>query len=145
MRTMPSNPSVSCVSGNEGDSDRSHCQTDISSGPCFRSDHAYEAELLGGVHSIIQTDLLHDLAVLNPKHRRPGESHRSAGCRWQRPDEEVAEGRAGVRAATFPATNHIVALGDEVRSAPEVEVRERFTQPGPKCLDIRMAATRRTQ
>src|SRR5258708_14593887 len=105
----------------------SRCQTEIGSGSRLRSDCAYKAELLEGGHAIVQPDLLRDLAVFNPKHRRPGESHLSTGRRRQRPDEEVAEGRAVVRAAAFPAADHIVALGDEVRSAPEVEVRERFT------------------
>ena len=78
-----------------------------------------EPQLKIGGHAIVQTDLLRDLAVLDPKHRRSGESHLPAGRRRQRPHEEVAEGRAGVRAAAFPAADHVVALGDEVRRAPE--------------------------
>ena len=59
------------------------------------------------------------------KHGRAGEAHLAAGRRRQRADEEVVEGRAGVRAAAFPPADDIVALGDEVGRAAEVEVRER--------------------
>src|SRR5207245_4637250 len=47
--------------------------------------------------------------------------------------------------AAFPAADHVVALGDEVRSAPKVEVRECFTEPSHESLDICVAATRRMQ
>ena len=82
-----------------------------------------------GGHAIVQTDFLRDLAVFDPKHRRSRELHLPARRRWQRPHEEIAEGRAGVRAAAFPASNHIVALGNEVRRAREREVRERLRNP----------------
>ena len=55
-----------------------------------RSDRVDEAQLLQGGHSIVKTDFLRDLAVLDPKHRRSSELHLSARRRWQRPHEEVA-------------------------------------------------------
>ncbi|HLZ59655.1 MAG TPA: hypothetical protein VKR06_22120 [Ktedonosporobacter sp.] len=93
-----------------------------------RSDGTSEAKLLEGGHAIVQTNFLYDLAVFNPKHRCAGESHLSASGGFQRSNEEVVEGRTGVRAAAFPATNHILTLGNQVSRAPEVEVRKRFTR-----------------
>src|SRR5690242_11539783 len=100
----------------------------------MRSDRADEAELLECAHSIVQADLLGDLAIFDPQHGRSRKAHRAAGRRRQRSDEEVAEGRPRMRAATFPATHHVVALGDEVRDAPEIEVWKRLAKPGHEGL-----------
>src|SRR5258706_14546559 len=45
-------------------------------------------------------------------------------------------------AATLPAADYIVPLGDEISGAPEVEIGERFAEIGHECLDG-LAATAR--
>jgi hypothetical protein len=70
----------------------------------------------------IQTDFLRDLAVLDPQHCRPCEVHLPARRRRQRTVEKIAERGAGMGAAAFPPTDHVVALGDEVCGTPEFQV-----------------------
>src|SRR5262249_26647962 len=111
----------------------------------FRSGALEDAELLKRGHSIIEADLLCDSAVFDTEHGRPGESHLPTGSRRKGADEEVAEGGAGVRPAAFPAADHVVALGDQVCGAREVEVRERLAEPGHELLYIVAAAARRMQ
>src|SRR5216683_5372892 len=65
-------------------------------------------------------------------------------CR-QRSDEKVRESGAGVSTAAFPTADHIVALGNEIRRAPEIEVRKRFAEISHERLDVRMALARRMQ
>jgi hypothetical protein len=50
-----------------------------------------------------------------------------------------------VRATTFPAADHIIALGDEIRGAPEIEVRKRFAEIGHESLNVRMTLARSMQ
>jgi hypothetical protein len=83
-----------------------------------------DAELLQRSCAIVQPDFLTDLAILQAKHGRSRESHFPAGGRRKGADKKVAEGGAGVRAAAFPAADHIVTLGDEVCHTPKLEVRE---------------------
>ena len=82
-----------------------------------------QAELRQRGHAIVKTDLRDDLAVLEPEHGRSGEPHLAAGGCRQRSHQEVAEGRPGVRAAAFPAADDIVALGDQIRRTPEIQIR----------------------
>src|SRR5690349_6843990 len=93
-----------------------------------RSGRAEQAELLQRGHTIVQADLLRDLAVLDTQHRHSAESHPPAGARRQRPGEEVTERRPRVGAAAFPASDHKVALRDEVRGSREAEVGERLAE-----------------
>jgi hypothetical protein len=104
-----------------------------------------QTQLLQRSYSIIQADLLGDLAVLDAKHGRAGESHLPTGCRRKRADEEVTEGRAGVGAAAFPATDHVVALGNQIRRTPELEIRKRLAESGHELLHVLTAATRCVQ
>src|SRR5215472_14237468 len=94
----------------------------------FRSGSFQDAKLLKRGHPVVEANFLCDLAVLDAEHGCAREPHLPARCRWQGAHEEVAEGGSGVRAAAFPATHHIVTLGDEVRGAPEVKVGERRTE-----------------
>src|ERR1700674_4099259 len=50
-----------------------------------------------------------------------------------------------MRAATFPAANNVVALGDQVGGAPEIEVRKCFAEIGHERLDVLTAAARLVQ
>src|SRR5438445_8201791 len=59
--------------------------------------------------------------------------------------KEVTEGRSGVRAAAFPTADNVIALGDEIRGTPEVEVRERRTEPHHEVPHVLATATRRMQ
>ena len=81
-------------------------------------------------HAIVETDLFRNPAVADAQHGRPRELHLPSSCRWQRSNEEVAEGWTGVRAAAFPTADDVVALGDEISGPPEIEVRKRFTEVG---------------
>jgi hypothetical protein len=91
-------------------------------------------------YAVIEANFLGDLAVLNPEDRRAGEVHLSAGSRGQRPGQKITECRTGVRAATFPLTDDIVALCNQVGRAPEVEVRERPAEVPLEGLNV-FAAT----
>src|ERR1700676_890102 len=95
---------------------------------CHLSGGLQQTELRERGHAVVETDLFDDSAILETQHRRAGETHLAAGRRRQRADQEVAEGRTGMRTATFPATDDIVAFGDQVRGAPEVQVREGRTE-----------------
>jgi len=48
-------------------------------------------------------------------------------------------------AAAFPSTNDIIALGDEIGSAPELEVREGGAEIEHKIPHVLPTATRRMQ
>src|SRR5262245_36740928 len=104
-----------------------------------------EPELLQGSHAVVQSDFLGDLAVLHFQHGRSGETHLPAGRCGQRADRKVAVGGTRMRAAAVPTTDHVVALGDEVGRAPEVEIRERLAELGHERLHLRAAPARRAQ
>ena len=63
-------------------------------------------------HAVIEADLLDDLAVDHLEHRGPGEVHLAAGRSRETADQEVIERRTCMRAATFPLTDDVVALGE---------------------------------
>src|SRR5580692_10417796 len=71
--------------------------------------------------------------------------HLPAGRCRQRSDEKITESRAGVRAAAFPSADHVVALGNEISRAPEIEVRKRFPEVSHESLDIRVTLPWRMQ
>src|SRR5262245_54886613 len=104
-----------------------------------------DAELLQRGCSIVQPDLLGDLTILHTKHGGSRESHFSAGGRRKRADDKVAESGAGMRAASFPAADDIIAFGDEIRHAPELEVRECSAEFGHEFLHVLATAPRRMQ
>src|SRR5258708_10974721 len=101
-----------------------------------------KSELLQGGHAVVQADFLNDLAIFEAEHGRAGEVHFPAGRGRQRSNEEITECRTGMCAAALPTADYIVPLGDEISSAPEVEIRERFAEIGHECLDV-FAATAR--
>src|SRR3954470_12346101 len=115
------------------------------SGRIIYSGSAHETKLLERGHAIVQADLLCDLAILQAKHGRSGEVHLPAACRRQGSDEKITEGWPGMRPATFPAADHVVALGDEVGSTREAEVRKGFTKSDHERLDVVVAAAWRMQ
>src|SRR5215831_10287280 len=101
-----------------------------------------EAELAEHGDAVVEADLLGNEAALNLQNGGAGESHHLAGAGWQRADGHVVERLAGVGAAAFPLADHIVALGDEIGGAPEVQVRERGAElPGERA--DRVSATQR--
>src|SRR5262249_25144432 len=63
----------------------------------------------------------------------------------QRAHQEVAEGRTRVRTAAFPLADDIVAFRDQIRRAPEIEIRECSAEIGHECLDVVTAAARLVQ
>src|SRR6185437_11216347 len=65
--------------------------------------------------------------------------HLPAGRCRQRSHEKVTESPPRVRTAAFPAADHVVALGNEISRAPEVEVRKRFAEISHESLDVRIA------
>src|SRR6195952_1322674 len=50
-----------------------------------------------------------------------------------------------MRSPTFPAADHVVALGDEVGSTREAEVRKGFTKTDHERFDVVVAAAWRMQ
>src|SRR5271168_2700678 len=93
----------------------------------------------------VQADFFGNFAVLDPEHSRSGKPHLPAGRRRKGAGEKVAEGGSGVRAATLPTTNHIVAFGDEVGSTREVEVGKRLAEPHNEVPYVLASATWRMQ
>src|SRR6185295_3212974 len=104
-----------------------------------------QSELHQGSYPIVQTDLLRDPAFFDSKYGRAGEPHLSAGRSRQRSRQEVTESRTRMRTATFPAADHIVAFGDQISRAPEIEVRESIAKVGHERLDVSPAAARLMQ
>ena len=103
---------------------------------CLRSTGLEEAELGKCRDAIIETDLLDNFAVLETQDSGASEVHLPTGRGRQRADaKEIAEGRAGVRAAACPLADDIVAFGDQVRGAPELEIWERSPEVGHEGLD----------
>src|SRR3981081_2687181 len=87
-----------------------------------------KAKLHEGGNTVVETDLFEDLAVLHAQDRHAGEVHLASRRGGKSANQEVAERGARVRAAAFPAADDVVVLGDQVRGAPEVEVRKRLAE-----------------
>src|SRR5690349_2368707 len=66
--------------------------------------------------------------------------HRLACPGRQGADRPVVERVAGLGAAALPLADHVVALGDQVSRAPEVQVREGSAEPGGELPDFLAAA-----
>src|SRR6266576_3147086 len=88
-----------------------------------------DAELLQRRCAVVEPDLFGDLAVLDAQNGRSRKAHFPARAGGKRADDEVIEGRPGMRAAAFPSADHVVALGDQVRRTPEIQVWERAAEP----------------
>src|SRR5580698_10313853 len=71
--------------------------------------------------TIVQTAFFHDLAVEHLQHRGASEVHPAAGSGGQTADQEIIVSRSRVSAAPFPLTDHVVAFGDQIGRAPEIE------------------------
>jgi hypothetical protein len=95
----------------------------------FSSGCLQDTKLLKRSHAVVQADFFGNFTVLDPEHSRSGKPHLPAGRRRKGAGEKVAEAGSGVRAATLPTTNHIVAFGDEIGSTPEAEVGKRSRNP----------------
>jgi hypothetical protein len=95
-----------------------------------------EAELRQGCDAVVEADFLDDFAILKPQHGRSRERHLAAGVGRQASDQEVIESGTGMRSASRPTTDDVVALRDEVGCAPEVEIRERLPEVGHERLDV---------
>src|SRR5437764_12814071 len=93
-------------------------------GGLFRSGRLDQPKLGQCGDAIVEADLLDDLAVDHLQHRGAGEVHLPAGRSGEAADQEVVEGWTRMGAPTFPLTNDIVAFGDKIRRAPEIEIRE---------------------
>ncbi len=113
--------------------------------PRLRTRCLDKSELLQGGHAVIQADFFNDPAVFELKYGRAGEAHFPAGRGRQRSDEEIAECRTGMRAASVPTADYIVPLGDKISCTPEVEVWERFAETGHERLDVLAATSRLVQ
>ncbi len=98
------------------------------------SDRPNKAELLERRHSIIQTDLLRDLAILDSQYGRSREPHFPAGRSWKRSSQEVLEGWSRVCATAFPAADHIVALSDEIGGTQNFRLGNASRKPDMNAL-----------
>jgi len=84
--------------------------------------------------------ILHDPAVDHLQHGGAGEVHPAAGRGRQAAGQEVAEGRPGMGAAALPLADDLIALGDQVGRAPEVQVGEGGPEIAHEGLDVVAAA-----
>src|SRR6516162_1767436 len=105
-------------------------EAETGSGKCpiqspLRSGSFQDAKLHERGDPVVESDFLRDLAVLDTQYGRTREVHLPTRCRRQRAGEKIAESRSGVGAATFPSTDDVIALGDEIGRTPKLEVRER--------------------
>ena len=104
-----------------------------------------QAELAERGDAVVKADLLGDEAVLDLQDSGAGEPHHLAGVSRQRTDGHVVERVPGVGAAALPLADHVVALGDEIGGAPEVQVGERGAELSGELADRVPAAQRRVQ
>jgi hypothetical protein len=95
-----------------------------------------EAELRQGCDAVVETDFLKDFTILELQHGRSRELHLPAGVSRQASDQEVIESGTGMRAASLPATDDVVAFRDQVGCAPEIEIRECLPEVGHEGLDV---------
>src|ERR1700681_4287237 len=99
-----------------------------------------QSKLLEHGDAIVQTQLFGKQAVLNFEDGDAGEVDLLARVGRQRADRNVVESRAGMRAATFPLSDHIVTLTEQLGRTPEVQVRKGRAEPGGELADL-VAAT----
>jgi hypothetical protein len=95
-----------------------------------------EAELCQGSDAVVETDFLDDFAILELQHGRSRKLHLAAGVGRQASDQEIIESGTGMRTASLPTTDDIVAFRDQLGCAPEVEIRERLPKVGNEDLDV---------
>jgi cation transport regulator ChaC len=107
-----------------------------------RSGGLEQAKLRESRDAIIEADFLDDLSIHDLQNGRAGKAHLAAGRCGQRANQEVAERRSRVRAATFPLTDDVVAFSDEVGGGSELQIRKRRTEVGHERLDVGMATAR---
>src|SRR5215469_14533961 len=100
------------------------------------SNGAEQPELRQGGDSVIQADLLDDLAVLEFEDGDAGEVHLPARVGGEAASKEVLESGTGVAAAALPLADNVIAFSDEVGRAPELQVGERSAEIGHEGLDI---------
>src|SRR5215475_1943218 len=93
-------------------------------------------------HAVIEADLLDDLAIDHLEHSGAGEVHLAAGRSREAANQKVVEGWARMGATAFPLSDDIVALGDQSRRTPEIEIGECGTEVGHERLDVVTAAAR---
>src|SRR5215831_16912079 len=105
-------------------------------GGLLRSGRLDQPKLGQRGHAVVEADLLDDLAVDHFQHRGAGEVHLPSRRSRKTANQEIIEGRTGMGATTFPLTDDMVALGDEIRRAPEIEIWEGGTEIGHKRLDV---------
>src|ERR1700722_943979 len=106
---------------------------------------AEQAQLGQSGNSVIEAALLEDPAILNLEDCGSREAHLPARTGGQATNQEVVESGACVGSAALPLADDIVAFSDEVRRAPEVEVRKGRTEIGHESLNVRAAFPRLMQ
>src|SRR6516165_4832784 len=125
-------------------------EAEAGSGTCpiqspLRSGGFQDAKLHERGDPVVESDFIRDLAVLDTQYDRPREVHLPTRCRRQRASEKIAESRSGMGAATFPLPDDVIALGDKVGRAPELEVRERGAEIHHEIPHVLATPTRRMQ
>src|ERR1700745_2555056 len=83
-----------------------------------------QSELRQCSDPVIESELLHDLAIEHLQHRGAGEVHLAALRGRKTADQKIVEGAPRVRTSTFPLAHDVVAFGDELGCAPGIEVRK---------------------
>jgi AraC family transcriptional regulator of adaptative response/methylated-DNA-[protein]-cysteine methyltransferase len=106
---------------------------------------AEQPQLSEGGDSIIETDFLDDLAILDLEDGGAGEVHLPARVGGRAANQEVLERGAGMGAAALPLPDDIIAFSDEISRAPEVEVRKGRAEIRHESLDVRTSLPRLVQ
>src|SRR4051794_581813 len=101
-----------------------------------RSGGAEQPQLGQGGDPVIQVDLLDDPAALEFEDGDASEVHLPARVGGQAASKKVREGRTSVSATTLPLADDIVAFGDEIGRAPEVEIGKRSAEISHEGLDV---------
>src|ERR1700761_8694265 len=108
-------------------------------------DGVNQAELRERRNAVVKSDLLSNLAVLNPQYCGSGDMHLVTRGSGQQTNEKVAERGTCVRAPTLPTSDDMIALRYEAGSAPEIEVRKGLSKMGHERLDVSMPTAGRVQ
>src|SRR5690349_2703919 len=71
--------------------------------------------------------------------------HLAPGCGREAANRKVVEGWTRMSSAALPSADDIVALGDQIGCAPEIEIGECGAETGHEGFDVITAATRLVQ
>src|ERR1700743_659062 len=101
-------------------------------------DGVNQAELRERRNAVVKSDLLSNLAVLNPQYCGSGEMHLVTRGSGQQTNEKVVERGTCVAAPPPPTSDAMIALRYEAGSAPKIAIRKGVSKIGHERLDVSM-------